>query len=298
MKTLVTGGTGFIGSNLANKLLADGHEVFVTGLEQNPNPKFINLGGDFHDLDWGKLGRLDVLFHQAAINDTTLKNRTEMFRINVDWPKELFKQVVQKGCRHIVYASSTAVYGNVPPPYREDGPTEALNVYAESKLDFDDFVVEFAKKNPTVVIVGLRYCNVYGPGENKKGKRATMIYQLAQQMFKGNPRIFKYGEQKRDYIYIKDVILANLLASKAQESCIVNCGFGEAVSFNRLVEILNSVLGTNRNSEYFDNPHEGSYQNFTECDMTYAKEKIGFVPKFDIEKGITDYFKSGFLTQE
>ena len=299
MKVLVTGGTGFIGSNIVNKLLDAGREVLITGLENNisTHPKVTNLGRSFHDLDWDKIGKIDVVFHQAANNDTTSTNKKEMFKVNVEWSRELFKNATQSGCPRIIYASSTAVYGNTPPPHKEIGPFEPLNVYAESKLALDEFAADFAAKNREVVIIGLRYCNIYGLGESKKGRRATMIYQLAQEMLKGNPRLFEYGEQKRDYLYIKDAVRANLLAALASESCIVNCGFGKATSFNRLVEILNAVLKLNRSPEYIDNPYEKQYQNFTECDMSYAKEKIGFVPEFDIVKGITDYFEVGPLKE-
>jgi len=300
MRVLVTGGTGFIGSNLARELSGKGHQVLVTGLENNSltHPQITNLGKSFHDLSWNKIGNLDILFHQAANNDTTSEDKEEMFKVNFEWPQKLFQKAVENGCRRIVYASSTAIYGNISAPYKEDGPVDPLNVYAESKLAFDEFATGFAKKNPKVIVVGLRYCNIYGPGENKKGKRATMIYQLAQEMKKGDPYLFKYGEQKRDYLYVKDVVRANLLATEARKSCIVNCGYGEATTFNRLVEILNSVLALGRTPQYIDNPYKKQYQNHTECDMSLAKKEIGFIPEFNILKGIEDYFKSGFLTQE
>ena len=144
-------------------------------------------------------------------------------------------------------------------------------------------------------MVGLRYCNVYGPGESHKGTRASMVYQLARQMRERNPRLFKNGEQLRDYIYVKDVVEANMLAAKAKSSCVVNCGSGRATSFNDLVKLLNGFFGTSRSPEYIDNPYEASYQNHTECDMSLAKERLGFAPKFTIKSGIGDYVKSGFL---
>src|SRR5258708_37049858 len=111
-----------------------------------------------------------------------------------------------------------------------------------------------------------------------------MIYQLAQQMKKGNPRLFRGGEQKREHIYVKDVVKANMCAMNAKEGCIVNCGYGKAVSFNDLVKIFNSVMGLNRAPEYFENPLGNRYQSYTECDMSLAKEKLGFAPEYDIEK--------------
>ena len=298
MRILVTGGTGFIGSNLSLRLLSAGHELLITGHDAEQelsgfSGKYLQPG--FLGIDWSAIGRVDILFHQAAINDTTLADEREMMRANVDASKQLFQCVAEGGCRTIVYASSTAVYGNVPAPYREAGPLQPLNAYARSKKLLEDFASEFTRNHPEVTVVGLRYCNVYGPRENHKGKRASMIWQLSQQMKKGRPRIFKHGEQRRDYIYVEDVVHANLLASEAKESCIVNCGSGSATSFNDLIGVLNEVLGLRKVPEYIENPHEDQYQSHTQCDMTLAKEKLGFVPKFDIRSGLEAYLRSGFL---
>ena len=298
MRCLVTGGTGLIGSNIVKALLEQGHEVIITGhdAEQKiPGFKGKYLQASFIGLDWDALGKLDVVCHQAAMNDTTMLDRREMFRMNVDSALELFRRVVAQGCKRIVYASSTAVYGDVVPPYKEDGPLNPLNPYAESKKALEDQANEFARKHPDVTLVGLRYCNVYGPGESHKGKRATMIFQLAQQMLHSNPVIFKWGDQKREYIYVKDVVRANLLAAEAKQSCVVNCGSGKATTFKQLVSILNRLLGTNRVPQYIDNPYTGMYQDHIECDMTQAKLQLGFVPEFDIDKGIEDYYKTGLL---
>ncbi len=298
MRCLVTGGTGFVGSNLMLKLIEEEHDVVITGSDNEQKLPGFNgkiLRPSFVGIDWDELGRVDIVFHQAAITDTLVNDEKEMLRANLYSSQELFRKSVENGCKKIVYASSTAVYGDAPAPYKENGAMNPLNPYGKSKKLLDEFAMKFAEENPDVNIVGLRYCNVYGPRENHKGKMASMIYQLAHQMAKGNPRIFKWGEQKRDYIYVKDVITANLLASKAKESCIVNCGYGKATAFNKLIEILNSATGLNKKPEYIDNPYAGRYQNFTECDMSLAKEKIGFVPKYDPVSGIKDYYESGWL---
>ncbi|MBI2508206.1 NAD-dependent epimerase/dehydratase family protein [Candidatus Woesearchaeota archaeon] len=298
MRTLVTGGTGFIGSNIALELIKQGHEVLITGNDSEGQVKGVKkyLQPSFVGLDFDSIGKIDILFHQAAINNTTNLDRTEMFRANVDSSKKLFEYVIKNGCKQIVYASSTAIYGNSPAPYKEnETELDPLNPYAESKIALENVAKDLNEKHPEVIFVGLRYCNVYGPGENIKGKRATMIYQLAQQILKGSPKIFRHGEQKRDYIYVKDVVKANLLAAKAKESCVVNCGFGKATTFNDLIKILNEVLNLNRKTEYIENPYVGRYQDYTQCDMSLAKERLNFVPEFDIEKGIRDYYESGNL---
>ncbi len=292
-KCLVTGGTGFIGYNLTKELQKIGHEVYITGGEKEnyEDVKEFIVGYDLFELNWKKIGDIDILFHQAAIVDTTFKNREEMNRINVRASKYLFEQAIKNGCKHIVYASSTAVYGNEPAPYKE-GVTKLnpLNLYAESKKILDEFAIKFAQEHPEIVIVGLRYCNVYGNYDLHKGKMRCYLSQIADQMSIGNPKLFKDGEQKRDYIYVKDAVHANILASKAKESCIVNCGSGKAASFNELVSILNKVLNLNRVPEYIENPYKNVYQSHTECDMALAKEKIGFVPKYSVEQGIRELY--------
>lgn len=293
IKCLVTGGTGFIGYNLTKQLQKEGYDVLITGKkdENYEDVKDFIVGYDLFELNWDKISYMDILFHEAAIVDTTIINRAEMLRVNVEASKLLFEQAAKHGCKHIVYASSTASYGNEPAPYKEEiTKQKPLNPYGESKKLLDEFAIKFSKEYPEITIVGLRYCNVYGPYDTHKGKMRCYLSQIAEQMIKGNPRLFIDGEQKRDYIYVKDVVRANILASQAKESCIVNCGFGKAISFNEIVSILNKVLELNRTPEYIENPYKEVYQNFTECDMSLAKKKIGFVPEFSIEKGIIDLY--------
>ncbi len=297
MRVLITGGTGFIGSNLALTLHGKGHEVLVTGSQHEQKlPDVVTvLPSDLFGINWDVVNNIDALFHQAAITDTSVHDREHMFRTNVEGAQEVFRRAIERGCSHIVYASSTAVYGNLPAPYRENGPLNPLNPYAESKALLDEFAMRFADEYPDVRIVGLRYCNVYGPGESHKGMMASMIYRLARQMQNGNPHLFKYGEQKRDYIYVKDVVRANLLALAASRSCVVNCATGTSTSFNELVALLNAVLRVKREPEYIYNPRKKTYQSNIRCDMSRAQEMLNFMPAFTLEQGIKDYFESGFL---
>jgi len=141
-------------------------------------------------------------------------------------------------------------------------------------------------------IVGLRYFNVFGPREAHKGKPASMVYHLSKQMKAGKrPRIFKMGEQKRDHIYVKDAVSATIIAVNAKKSGVYNVGTGIATSFNELIRILNEVLRTNLEPEYFDNPYEGTYQNNTQADTKNAEEYLGFKAEHKLKDAVKEYME-------
>src|SRR4029079_9680028 len=194
----------------------------------------------------------------------------------------------------VVWVSSCSVYGRGAVPMKESQACDPLNIYAFSKLCMEKLAARYAAKlaHP---IVGLRYSNVYGPGEDHKGKLASMINQLARQMRAGNrPRIFRAGQQKRDFVYIDDVVQANVAAMKANESGVYNAGAGRSWSFNEVVEELNRVLGTKLEPDYFDNPY-GFTQDWTETDQSKARSELGYEPKFDLRSGLDAYHASGQL---
>src|SRR4029078_3428453 len=141
------------------------------------------------------------------------------------------------------------------------------------------------------ILIGLRYFNVYGPCEAHKGVPASMVYHLGQHMKAGKrPRIFKHGEQKRDFVYVKDAVEGTIRALDAKTSGIYNVGTRQARSFNELVEVLNKSLGTNFEPDYFDNPH-AHYQNFTQANLTRARKALKYAPGFSLEEGVRDYME-------
>ena len=152
-----------------------------------------------------------------------------------------------------------------------------------------DNIAEDFSKDTGLKAVGVRYFNVYGPGEAHKGKFASMIYQLYKQMKEGRrPRIFEYGEQKRDFVYVKDAVDMTILAMNAPKTTVYNVGSGEPHSFNDVIKYLNEALGTSYEPEYFECPYD-FYQEYTHADMTKAKEELGFVPKYHLREGIKEY---------
>ncbi|QOV89632.1 ADP-glyceromanno-heptose 6-epimerase [Humisphaera borealis] len=302
MRMLVTGGAGFIGSNLAKRLLADGHDVVV--LDDFSSATFKNLvdfRGDVLTLDLyaddlntlQASGPFDVIFHQASITDTTVLDQRKMMQNNAEGFRHLLNLAEMWGSR-MVWASSAATYGRGPAPMKESQRPEPLNVYGYSKLSMEDLARQYAPrlKHP---IVGLRYFNVYGPGEQHKGKFASMIHQLAKQMRLGKrPRIFAPGDQKRDFVYIEDVMQMNLRAAASKVSGVFNVGAGAAASFNDVVTQLNRVLKTDLPPEYFENPYD-FFQTWTEADLTESRASLGYAPKYDLSKGIDAYHASGTL---
>lgn len=313
MRVLVTGGAGFIGSNLARRLAKDGHDVVAadTFLSAHWNTLADFTGDvltleDRNDIDSildvvDRGGAFDVIFHEAAITGVIAKDGSAtagddfhgFMRNNVEQFRQLLDLAVDTRAR-IVWASSCSVYGRGKAPMRESDPYDPLNIYAFTKVTKERLAKKYESKlaHP---IVGLRYSNVYGPGEDHKGKLASMIHQLAKQMRAGKrPRIFTPGTQRRDFVYIEDVVSANLRAMESKVSGVFNAGAGASWSFNDVVAELNRVLGTHLEPDYFENPY-GFTQDHTECDMTLAKEKLGHVPAFDLKKGIDAYFASGKL---
>src|SRR5690606_6735193 len=136
----------------------------------------------------------------------------------------------------VVYASSAATYGIGSGINREDQPPAPANIYAFTKVQLDNLARRYARRHPAWKVVGLRYFNVYGPREAHKGKAASMIYQLYTQMKAGRrPRVFRHGEQKRDFVYVKDVVALTIAARGAPRSQIFNCGSGNAFSFNEVI---------------------------------------------------------------
>ena len=307
LRILVTGGAGFIGSNIAQRLAGDGHDVTAADSFLSASWKnLIGFNGDVltlrdHDdvQSMIDLGRFDVIFHQAALtgviaaDGSAMSDAHRMLRNNVETFRAILEWAVQTEAR-VIWASSCSVYGRGAVPMKESQPTDPLNTYAFSKVIKEQLAARYAPKlvHP---IIGLRYSNAYGPGEAHKGKLASMIHQLAIQMRAGRrPRIFRAGEQKRDFVYIDDVVAANLAAMNATTSGSYNAGAGRSWSFNDVVSELNRVLKTDLQPDYFDNPY-GFTQDWTETDQSLAREKLGYTPRFDLRAGIDAYHASGQL---
>jgi len=298
---LVTGGAGFIGSNLTLALQDKFPEAFIVVVDDFRSGQFKNLQGyrgdfvaaDVSRLDWNvqfKDVSFDVIYHEASVTDTTVHDQLLQAHDNI----EGFRRVLDFAAPNqtpVIYASSAATYGMGGEGKMAESQTPApANIYAFTKVQLDNLARTYARRTPSWRIVGLRYFNVYGPREIHKNAAASMIYQLYTQMKGGNsPRVFASGGQKRDFVHVKDVVAMNLQALNARHSGVYNCGSGCPISFNETIKTLNRCLGTRFAPEYIENPYASFYQQHTEADMTLAREELNFEPQFPPARGIEDY---------
>jgi len=301
LNLIITGGAGFIGSNLTLALQERFPDARLTVIDDFRSGDFKNLRGYRGDLiaqnlatlDWREQfgeEKFDAIFHLASITDTTMHDQFIQVHDNVESFRRILNFARPTRTR-IIYASSAATYGPATGASVESNGAAPANIYAFSKVIIDNIAIRAAAESPDWIIIGLRYFNVYGPREAHKGRPASMVYHLAQQMKTGQrPRIFKHGEQKRDFVYVKDIVDGSILALEAKESGIYNLGCGQARSFNELVDILNTYLGTKLPPDYIDNPH-AHYQNFTEADLDKVRSTLGYGPQFPLEEGVRDYLK-------
>ena len=296
MKIVVTGGAGFIGSTLTLKLQEIYKDAEIYAIDNFWSGHFKNLKGfngiflsysiaEKEFFNFIEEIKPDVIFHMGAISDTTVQDQLLIGKTNIVSFKELLT-LAEKEKFSIIYASSASVYGKKPGPnHLKDGDSPE-NPYAFSKLMMDNMTKKHIKDGNPFPLVGLRFFNVYGEREKYKGKFASMVYQLSVKMMRGeNPRLFKWGEQKRDFVYVEDVVSGIIKAFESKKSGIFNIGSGTATTFNQVVKIINKNLGTNYEIEYFDNPYD-FYQDHTEADLTESKI-IGYEPQFNIERGIS-----------
>lgn len=309
---LITGGAGFIGSNLAFYFQNNHPKAKVVIVDSFRNGETLSNGnlksfghfknilgfrgevisGDINDknllLDLELNYKFDYIFHEAAISDTTAQEQDLMVRTNVNAYKDLLKLAIKHNA-NMIYASSAATYGNAESPQKV-GRESPQNVYGFSKLSMDNLSREYMKKTD-ISIVGLRYFNVYGGGEYFKNTTASMVLQFGHQILSAkNPKLFEDSDKiLRDFIYIEDIIQANVKAMQPHESGIYNVGTGKARSFQDIVDILQTELGTDLTCEYIPNPFIGSYQFHTEADIATTKEALGYEPNYEMEDGIKAY---------
>lgn len=303
---LITGGAGFIGSNLAFYFQENFPTCRVVVFDKFRNEETFSNGnlksfghfknllgfsgevisGDINfDLHLLQNYKFDYIFHEAAISDTTVSDQALMIQTNVNAFKSLLDMAVQMNAS-IVYASSAATYGDSD--VFSIGYEKPSNVYGFSKLMMDNLAQKYMDK---ISVVGLRYFNVYGQREFFKNKTASMVLQFGLQLLRGESAKLFEGSDKiqRDFVYIEDVVQANIKACQTKKSGVYNVGTGKARSFQDIVDILKRELKITKEDVYIPNPFVGQYQFFTQADISLSEEFLGYKPRFELEEGIKSY---------
>ena len=308
---IVTGGAGFIGSNIVKTLNQQGRTDIIIVDDLSDGTKFRNIVdcdiADYWDKD-DFLNRvqtktdlpsnIEVIFHEGACSSTTEWDGKFMMQNNYEFSKTLLHYCLDHSIAFI-YASSAATYGDTK-QFTESREYEGpLNVYGYSKWQFDQYVRSLNLDNSSQV-VGLRYFNVYGPREQHKGSMASVAFHLHNQLLKGeNPKLFEgcdgyeNGGQLRDFIYIDDIVAVNLWLFKHPEvNGIFNVGTGKAQSFK---DVANAVIDFHQKGEIkyipFPDHLKGSYQSYTQADMTKLRSAGYDAPFKTVQEGVALYLR-------
>ncbi|AJC64726.1 MULTISPECIES: ADP-glyceromanno-heptose 6-epimerase [Dickeya] len=300
---IVTGGAGFIGSNIVKALNDNGHRDILVVDNLKDGTKFVNLVdldiADYMDKEdfiasivaGDDLGDIDAIFHEGACSSTTEWDGKYMMDNNYQYSKEVLHYCLERGIPFL-YASSAATYGGRTDNFVEDRQYEQpLNVYGYSKFLFDQYVRDILPQADSQ-ICGFRYFNVYGPRESHKGSMASVAFHLNNQINQGeNPKLFAGSENfKRDFIYVGDVAAVNLWFWQHNVSGIFNCGTGNAESFQAVADAV--LAWHNKDQvEYIPFPEKlkGRYQAYTQADLTNLRAAGYDKPFKTVAQGVADY---------
>lgn len=310
-KALVTGGAGFIGSNIVEMLVEQGVDVVVLddlylGEESNLSnvrDQIEFIEGSVLDVEAVEeaVEGCDTVFHQAARSSSPMhkENAAQGARVNVEGFVNVCEAAVDAGAEKIVYASTSSMYGSVSPPHKEDMDLEPVNLYTASKMSREMYArcYSYTEKIETT---GLRYFSVFGPHEKGKGKYANVVTQFLWKMMDDEkPVIWGDGTQERDFVFVKDVARANILAAETGEDLngeVFNIGRGKPVTFNQVVDKLNEALGKSIEAEKIENPRD-KYVQEHKADNSKAKEVLGWEPEYSFEEGLDKSVKYYRKTQ-
>lgn len=301
MKCLVTGGAGFIGSNLAEELLNQGNGVTIiddlsTGSYKNIEHfknKVSFIRGSILDLNLlqKNFKNCDLVFHEAAIPSVTrsIVNPKLTSEVNIQGSLNVLLAARDNKVRRVVYASSSSIYGDT----KELPKIEAMNPNPKSPYALAKFVGEqycrmFAYYY-SLDTVCLRYFNVFGPRQNPDSEYAAVIPKFISCLLRNkSPTIYGDGNQTRDFTYVKDVVKANILAagSNVKDGTIMNIAYNQNISINSLLGLINKILGTKIKATY-QKPREGDIKDSL-AGISKAQELIGYEPDYNLESGLRE----------
>jgi len=288
---VVTGGCGFIGSNLVERLINEGYDVTVyDNLHTGRTTNLKNLPVDlcvkpYHTLPI-HVRKAEVIFHLGIPSSSPMYRKyPTLVGETIKDAIQIFEYSKKAGCP-VIYASSSSIYNGNPVPYKEDMPIYVTDYYTECRYAIER-LAELYFYLHRVHSVGLRLFSVYGRRDEHKGRYANIVTQFLLNIRKGNsPIIYGDGSQTRDFIYIDDVVEAFILAWKGNFECqIFNVGTGVSTTFNQTVNLINKTLGTNVKPTYVKNPIK-NYVHHTLADTSYTETWLKFRAKTPLERGV------------
>lgn len=296
MRFLVTGGAGFLGAALANRLAADGHAVHVLDDLSNGRRELLDPGiafteGDVNNIPllWSLLQDVDSVYHLAArvsVPQSILHPR-EYNRVNVGGTVSLMEAMRDTGVGRVVFASSGAVYGDQPrQPVREDDPPRPDSPYAVSKWSAEQYIHTIGTLWG-IETVALRIFNAYGPHQSLPASHAPVVPRFMQQALGGGSIvIFGDGQQTRDFVYVDDVVAALVAAVTARNvnRQVINIGSGRETSIRELVDRI--ARATGRPAAIITNPQKPGGVPRLAADISRARELLGFRPKVGLDEGL------------
>lgn len=297
-RVLVTGGAGFIGSNLARRLVELGYDVSVLdNLSLGRKENLSGLKVKFYKADARdekvvkeifRKGRFEYVFHEAACSSAPMfdNNPTYAMDVNARGFMNVMQAAKEIEVRRVVYASTSSIYHDLTPPHIESMVVTPKSFYTISKY-FTELCAKQYFDEHGLESIGMRYFSVYGPNELHKGKYANIISQFLWVMRKGQrPVIYGDGRQGRDFTYVDDVVDANIKAMKAgKPGEVYNIGTGKITTFNEVVELLNQLLGKRIKPRYIPNPIH-NYVPLTGASVEKAREELGFVSRYELKDGV------------
>ncbi|RLM37278.1 MULTISPECIES: NAD-dependent epimerase/dehydratase family protein [unclassified Haloarcula] len=293
-RVLVTGGGGFIGANLANKL-AENNDVVALDDGYLGTPENVSEDVEYVEksvLDDDLPTDVDVVFHLAALSSYAMHedNPTHGARVNVEGFVNTVEQARDDGCDTVVYASTSSIYGSRTDPSPEDMDVTVNTGYEASKMARETYA-EYFQNHYDLTLAGMRFFSVYqgyGGAEEHKGEYANVIAQFADDLASGDaPKLYGDGEQTRDFTHVDDIVRGLVLAAEHELNGVYNLGTGEAYDFNTVVEMLNDELGTDIEPDYVENPiPEDVYVHDTCADFSKMHEATGWEPEIRFEEGI------------
>lgn len=292
-RVLVTGGAGFIGSNLANSL-AESNDVIALDNEYLGTPE--NLSDDVEYVKADVLDEdlptdVDVVFFLAALSSREMleENPRQGVRVNIEGFVNTIEQAKADGCETVVYASTSSIYGSQTEPCPEDMYVEASTGYDASMMGRERYA-EYYSDFFDMTLAGMRFFSVYqgyGGNEEHKGEFANTISQFADQIANGEPPVlWGDGSQTRDFTHVSDIVRGLELAADHELDGVYNLGTGVSYSFNEMVEMINEELGTAVEPEYEPVPLD-NYVYHTKADASKFKEATGWEPEVSFEEGVS-----------